>query len=146
MSAKKEVYNLLAANEEIVSKLAKSNIVGAENLPAIYDRWPGENAPMPYILLSWSFPEGAHWAQVAANLDIDIYTNNGDTLEAENIKDLCLKCLAWQRISTDSEGQINIYFGGIDEEVPEPEPNVVHWNINFLVKYWRQGLIAAVTQ
>jgi hypothetical protein len=146
MSAKKEVYSLLTANAELVAMLAKSNIPGSEALPAIYDVWPGENAPMPYIICSWSFPEGRHWAQVAGNLDLDIYTNSGDTTEAETIKNKALEVLAWQRIRNATEGQINIYFGGFDEEIPEPEPQVTHWQINFLVKFWRQNLIAAITQ
>lgn len=145
MSAKSEIYNLLIANADLTARLAKSNIPGAEDLPAVYDRWPGENAPMPYVICSWSFPEGRHWAQVAGSLDLDIYTNNGDTTEAEAIKDICLKALAWQQIRTVTEGIITVYWGGIDEELPEPEPEICHWNINFLVKFWRQGLIAAIT-
>lgn len=146
MSAKQEVFNLLVANAELNAMLARSDIKGAEELPAIYDLWPGENATMPYIICSWRFPEGAHWAQVNGSLDLDIYTGNGDTTEAEAIKNKALEVLAWQRIRTATEGQINIYFGGNDEEVPEPEPEVCHWNVNFLVKFWRQGLIAAITQ
>lgn len=145
MSAKKEIYNLLAADNTLNGMLARSVIRGAEDLPAVYDTWPGDNAKMPYIICSWRFPEGAHWAQVAANLDLDIYTNSGDTTEAETIKNQCLKVLVWQRIQNDTEGHISVYFGGNDEELPEPEPEITHWNVNFLVKFWRQGLIAAVT-
>jgi hypothetical protein len=145
VSAKSEVYSLLAGNAELNALLARSSIEGAEQQPAIYDAWPGENAAMPYIICSWQFPEGNHWAQVKASLDLDIYTSGGDTTEAEAIKDLCLKILAWEQINTPGEGQINIYFGGNDGELQEPDPQVTHWNINFLVKYWRQSLIAAVT-
>jgi hypothetical protein len=146
MSAKTEIYNILVNNADLNSRLARSNIKGLEALPAIYDSWPDENAKMPYMVLSWRFPQGAnHWAQVAALVDIDIFTNEQDTQEAEAIKDICLEALAWQRIRTETEGIISIYWGGTDGELQEPEPQIVHWNVNFLVKFWRQKMIAAIT-
>lgn len=143
MSAKKEIYNLLTGNADLTAMLAKSVIDPLQ--PAIYDAWPGDNAVMPYMIYSMQNNEGQHWAQVAADLQLDIFSNSGDTTEAEAIKDKALEVLAWQKITNSTEGIITIYPGGNDSEIQEPEPGVCHWNIDFLVKYWRQSLIAAVT-
>lgn len=146
MSIKGVIYDLLANNQELKARLANSFIAGAEGSPAIYDRWPANDAEMPYIVHSWRFPPGDTWGQVSAQLQLDIFTSNGDTLEAEEIKEICVRALAWEKMITPNEGHISIYLGGFDEELPEPEPEIVHWQVDFLVKYWRQQLIAAVTQ
>jgi hypothetical protein len=147
VSAINEVYSLLSSSQELISKLAKSSLTGpsGEQLPAIYDSWPGDNATMPYILLSWQLPEGIHWGQVRASLDIDVFDNTADSTKAEAIKDICLQLLHYEVIKTEEDGDIRVYFGGNDAQILEPELEVVHWNINFMVKYWRQKLIAAVT-
>lgn len=145
MSVQQEIYNILAADPFLIEELAKSILPGAELKPAIYETWPANNAPMPYVICSYTFPPGQlHWAQVAGSLNIDVFAE--DSTQAENIKNRVMELLHFKQINTEAEGYIKIYLGGNDGEILEPEPEVCHWNTTYDVKFWRRHLIKAVTQ
>lgn len=145
MSVINVIYGLLSKDDDLTSMLSKSVISGAEDKPAIYDTYPGQEAAMPYVLCDWYFPpSNNHWAQVNATLNVNVYVDNADTVTAEKIKERIAIILSWRMVRTETEGNIRIYPGNSDGIIPDEEPHVIHWNIDFEVKFWRQRLIQAV--
>lgn len=143
MSVITSIFNFLSADQELRSLLATHNL--AADYPAIYDRWAIEDIPMPYIVLSYNFQAGDTPTKMDSSFLMDIFTAGNSTLVAEEIRDRLRELLDYNAIFSEGEGTVRTHYVR-DGNVPEPEPDVVHWMIEFRVIYWDASLINAINK
>lgn len=134
------IYNILASDPEIDAELSRSIYDETRTLPAIYENWPGDHATVPYIIMQWAFPQGAHWAKVNGSLSIHIFVDNMDTLKIDRLRDRITFLLDWEQISqAETGGLIRVYKGPNDTPAGTETPDVIHWLIDFDVAYYRNN-------
>lgn len=136
MSIITATYEALAASTELRGMLA-ANILD-ETAPAIYEHWAGENAPMPYVIMTFLTDESNHWAKHQTAVSFDIFTK--DSLLAESIKDRIIKILDRQEIPAENENLIRFFYDN-DDRLDEPEANITHVTLSFRAYYWRKTFI-----
>lgn len=143
MSVITTMFNILSGDSELRSLLATHSL--APDYPAIYDRWVTEDAPMPYMVLSWGFASGESPTKVDGSIIIDIFTAGNSTLVAETVRDRLREILDYNSFFSEGEGTVRTHYVR-DGNVPEPEDDVVHWMAEFRVVYWDASLINAINQ
>lgn len=138
MSIIKAVYDHLEQDPTLRGLLAMSSIDPTKK--AIFDEWADWQTNFPYMVLSFSFSEGNHWAKNETILNIDIFTES-DTVTAEEIKQACIFALDRQTIIDQTDGaQVRFYYNR-DGFIVEPTPNISHWNLEFSLHHWRKSFI-----
>ena len=143
MSIITAVYEHLEQDATLRTLLAMSSIDNTKK--AIFDEWADWQTEFPYMVLSFSFTEGNHWAKNETILNIDVFTES-DTVTAEEIKQACIFALDRQTITDTTDGaQVRAYYNR-DGFIVEPTPNVSHWNIEFGLYHWRNGFISHLEQ
>ena len=135
-----EVINKIMINDSTLKgMLARADF--DETAPAIYDIWAERDVKFPYIINTYRFPEGNHWAKKSGVLNSDIFTKGNSSIEAESIKDRVIFLLDRRIFESDESGSIRVYLN-MDGVMPEDTPEVVHWNIEFSVVFWRKKFIS----
>jgi hypothetical protein len=131
------IYDHLMNYQPLTDLLGKSTINPL--LPAIYDDWAPENTPMPYVNLTYSYNVSFHFAKIEATLNVDIFTEK-DTVLAEEIRNNCLLILDRANLILENDSLVRIHYRA-DGQIFEPIQNITHWNLEFLVVYWRKEYI-----
>ena len=138
MSVITTIYNTLQQDEALGLLLANSSIDNTKK--AIYDEWADWETNFPYMVLSFSFSEGNHWAKNETILNIDIFTMS-NTVLAEEIKELCILAIDRKIFTDQSDGaHIRVYYNR-DGFIVEPDDNITHWNLEFSLHHWRNNFI-----
>lgn len=143
MSVITTMFNILSSDQDLRSLLGRHSL--APDYAAIYDRWVIEDAPMPYIVLSWGFQVGDTPTKMDSSIVMDIFTNGSSTIMAETIRDRLRALLDENVFFSEGEGTVRTHYLR-DGNVQEPEDDVVHWMIEFRVIYWDASLIHAINQ
>lgn len=139
MSYRTAIFQQLASDSVLTALLAdKPPEVGTG--PAIYETWAAADAEMPYINLSFSFSPGQDLAKRTGILSIDIFADGYDTTKIEAIQRRIIELLDIQIINDAEDGPIRLYLAN-ENEIPEPEENVSHWNVSFTVIYFRKSFL-----
>ncbi|MHA1302193.1 MAG: hypothetical protein ACTSPI_00635 [Candidatus Heimdallarchaeaceae archaeon] len=133
------INNILIEDSVLEAKLSKTSW-GAV---AIYESWAERESKYPYVVLSWRFIPGDHWAKREGYLTCDIFTKGSSSIEAEDIKDRIVELLDKRLFSADESGKIRCYLNN-DMIIPDEEPDICHWNIEFSVIYWRKAFIESL--
>lgn len=107
------------------------------NKSAVYENWAEKEVKFPYVVVRWESVPGNHWAKRVSMLYVDIIGEGNSSIEVENIKNRIIGLLDMQRFESDESGQIRVYLGG-DYNYPEDTPEVIHWNLDFEVIWWRK--------
>lgn len=140
MSYRTAIYQQLASDSVLTAMLAeKPREIGIG--PAIYETWAPQNAEMPYINLSFSFSPGQDLAKRTGMLLVDIFTDGYDTRTTEAIQRRIIELLDIQIINDAEDGPIRLYLAN-ENEIPEPEESISHWNVSFTVIYFRKSFLA----
>ena len=135
-----EAINKVLINDSVLEgMLAKADF--DKTVPAVYDSWAERDVEFPYIVNTYRFPGGDHWAKKSGNLNSDIFTRGNSSVEAENIKERVIELLDRRIFESDESGPIRVYLN-MDSIMPEDTPEVVHWNIEFNVVFWRKKFIS----
>jgi hypothetical protein len=135
MSVLEGIRDKLAADGEIVRLLA-TNEFGD---PSIYSYWAGEGK-RPYINMRVSTgPTGGHWGMMTGPVNLDIFTSGPGVWDAEEIRDNVIRVL--DRTTIADEGILYRLYLTNDSSVPEPEPEVAHWNVELEARFWRQQFV-----
>jgi len=141
MSKVIEVLNkVLIDNDPLKAMLASA--IFDEDAPAIYDSWAEQDVKFPYIVITYRFPAGDHWAKKSGIANVDIFTKGNSSVEAENIKERVMKLWDRRRFESEESGPAIRVYSNSDGVIPEDTPNVVHWNIEFNVVFWRKAFIS----
>lgn len=141
MSVRTAIYERLANDPALNNLLARSNIEGMEEAPAIYERWAAEGTPFPFINLIWTFGESsAHWVKREGVLTVDIFTGGADSTQNEAIQRRIVELLDHEQTIDPEDGRIETYYQG-ELDTPEDTPNVIHWSLDFRVDHWRESFI-----
>ena len=130
------VYTYLAADTALQSYLAKDPLTDAA---AIYETWANEATEMPYIVQTHQQRRGNHFAKIDGVLLFDIFTNK-NTIQAETIRDRLLELLDQRSIEGEPGDNARFYYLR-DQDIGDPVPDVVHWQLVFDVIHWRQNWI-----
>lgn len=136
MSIITAIHDKLSSYEPLTSLLAK-----IDDQPAIYDRWAVPNAPMPRINFRLSSAAGNHWARRDSTLYVDIWAPGPSSTTAENIRNQVIAALDRQRLQGTGFDAARLALES-DGIVEEDNPSIVHWNIQFSLRYWRTSFIA----
>ena len=131
-----EVLNKILINDDTLKGL-----LADDDGPAIYDTWGEQDTPFPYIIITYRFPVGNHWAKKSGVCNVDIFTKGNSSIEAENIKERVAELWDRQKFSSDESGPAIRPYLDVDGIIPEDTPEVVHWNMEFSVIWWRQAFI-----
>lgn len=143
MSVISTFFDVLSEDQSLRSLLANHTL--SPDYPAIYDRWVTEDAPTPYMILSWGFDAGETATKFDSSIIIDIFTAGNSTIQAEAIRDRLIELLERNSFFSEGEGTVRTHYLR-DGNVPEPEDNVVHWMIEFRVIYWDASIINAINK
>jgi len=130
------VNNVLIEDSSLASLLSQTSW----GKPAVYESWAERKAKYPYVVLSWRFTPGIHWARRDGYLAVDIFTKGSSSVEAENIRNRIIELLDKRLFSADESGQIRCYLND-DMVVSDEDPEVCHWNMEFNVIFWRKEFI-----
>lgn len=141
MSVLNTIFNILSSDADLRSLLATHTL--APDYPAIYDRWVTEDAPMPYMVISWGFAAGDSATKMDSIIILDVFTSGSSSVMAETIRDRLREIFERNSFFSEGEGLIRTHYLR-DGNVPEPEADVVHWMLEFRVIYWDAGLINAI--
>lgn len=125
------IFRRLVTVTELTGRLATNSL--DPTLPAIFDRWtPSQNA-FPYMNLSFVTNQEGHVYKNRCSLEIDIFCMRNQ-VEANEIFQILKKELNKSVVSVD--GISYRVFYERDEEVPEPEDDITHWNGEFTIVWW----------
>lgn len=136
MSLITAIYNHLTADDELAQLLASDPLT---NAPAIYEQWANEATSMPYIVQTHESRQGFHFARIDALVFFDIFTDQG-TINAEVIRNRILKLLDMLSIEVENGNTARFYYNR-DQNIGDPETQIVHWQLVFDVAYWRKNWI-----
>lgn len=134
------VYEALLLDPALDSLLARS-VLPPGTAPAIYDRWAAPGTPLPYIVLSWSYSPGDHWAKRVAALTVDVFAQGPSAGRAGAIRDRIVVLLDRRLLTATEAGPVRCYVDN-DGIAPEDDPQVVHWVVQFSVVFWRCQFVA----
>ena len=141
MSKVIEVLNKVLIDDDLLKAMLASAIFD-EDAPAIYDTWAEQDVKFPYMVVTYRFPTGNHWAKKSGIANVDIFTEGSSTIEAEKIKDRVMELWDRRRFVSEESGPAIRLYSNSDGVMPEDTPNVVHWNIEFNVVFWRKEFIS----
>lgn len=144
MSLRTEIYLRLANDPFLVSYLAEKPEEMGEG-PAIYEVWAAEDTPMPYMNLTYSFGAGADLISRRGTLDIDIFIAGNDSTVIETIQKRVKGILQGLRIRDPEDGPIFLTLEN-ENDIPEDTPEVIHWNLTFLVRHWDKSIIGMIAE
>lgn len=130
------INNVLIENEVLAEKLALTSW----DKPAIFDNWGEKDVKFNYIIASYQFYSGNHYAKSDSIFNADIFTKGPSTIEAEDIKNIIINLLDRQIFESDESGPIRLYLNS-DMIIPEDTHDVVHWNVEFRIVFWRKSFI-----
>ena len=138
MSVNSSIYAHLEADERLRELLAQSSINPSKK--AIYEELAESETTFPYMVLSFSFGLGDHYAKNESILNIDIFSYS-NSVQAEDIKEACIFALDRQTIVDTTDGAYIRCYYNRDGIIVEPTENVTHWNLEIALHHWRNGLI-----
>lgn len=134
-----EILNGILINDDELGAMLAENSFGD---PAIYDSWAEQDVKFNYMIITYRFPAGDHWAKKSGVCNVDIFTKGPSTIEAENIKEKVMELWDRKRFSSDESGPAIRLYSNVDGVIPEDSPSVCHWNVEFSVIFWRQKFIS----
>jgi hypothetical protein len=137
LSIPKATRGVLIARPYLIANLAKT----PENQPAVYRTWV-QNVPRPYIALTSSTFAGPSWETRTGPLNVDIFADGPSTVLLEKIRDDVINAL--DRTMVEEDGHYLRYYLAGEGEVPEDQPDVVHWNVQLEVRYLRRAFVEGV--
>jgi len=141
MSRVIEVVNGILIDDPILKDmLAEADF--DETVPAVYSDWAERDVKFPYLVVTYRFPAGDHWAKKSGIINVDIFTKGNSSIEAENIKNRVMELWDRKRFESDESGPAIRLYSNSDGVIPEDTPEVVHWNIEFNVVFWRKAFIS----
>lgn len=124
------IFRKLTMIQPLLDKIATSDI--DPTAPAIFDRWTPDQNAMPYINVSFA-TLGESSYRNRSSVEIDIFSSR-DQVGANEIFQIIKKAMNKSMYSVD--GLKYRMFYERDEEIPEPEDEVTHWNGEFTVIWW----------
>jgi hypothetical protein len=133
---------IAATYNKIINDPNLSLLLAADPLTekaAVYEEWAHEQAAMPYIVQQHESNKGDHFAKKDALAIFDIFTNKG-SINAENIAQNLIFIFDHKDIDLEA-GNVARFYYNADQNVGDPEPNVMHWQVRFDVKLWRKEWI-----
>lgn len=142
MSLRTEIYLRLAEDPILSSYLAAKPPELGEG-PAIYEVWAAPDTPMPYMNLTYSFGPGADTISRRGTLDIDIFIEGNDSTIIETMQKRVKGILSNLRIRDPEDGPIFLTLE-TENDIPEDTPEVIHWNLTFLVRHWDKSVISMI--
>lgn len=132
-------------NKVLINDVILKGLLADDDGPAIYDTWGDQNTPFPYIIITYSFPKGNHWAKKSGVCNVDIFTKGNSSIPAQTIKEKVEELWDRQLFSSDESGPAIRPYLEADGIIPEDTPEVVHWNMEFNIVYWRKAFISQLT-
>lgn len=142
MSLRTEIYLALAGDAVLAGLLAeKPEAIGTG--PAIYEHWAAPGTDMPYMNLTYGFGPGADLYTRRGTLDVDIFIGGYDTTMIETISKRVKGILHTLRIRDPEDGPIFLTLE-TENDIPEDEESVIHWNMTFLVRHWDRAVISTL--
>ena len=138
------IYKILSEDTSLAAMLAeKPDEMGGG--PAIYERWAAPGTAMPYVNLTYSFEPSEGLFKRKGTLDVDIFARGNDTVQIERIANQIVLLLDICHPTDPDDGPIRVYLNS-EDEIPEDDETVIHWNLNFDLFTWRARFIAEFTR
>lgn len=139
-----EILNKVLINDDDLKELLAEAAWGGGD-PAIYDTWAEQDVEFPYVIITYNFPVGNHWAKKSGIFNVDIFTKGNSSVEAEKIKERIAELWDRKQFSSDESGPGIRPYLDVDGIIPEDTPEIVHWNMQFNIVFWRKAFIGHLT-
>lgn len=116
------------------SIISSSVPVAALLTGGVHTEWTIE-PDLPRGILSWSSVGDAEPIKTG-QLTVDIYADGNNVTFCEQVKEVISDAIEGQTFSGGRYGALRFFYGN-DARVPEPDPNYIHWSVNFDARYCR---------
>jgi hypothetical protein len=113
--------------------------------PAIFSEDAPEDAVLPYIVYSVSRLAADHPAAEQFNVYVDYYDNGKSRANSRKAAQRIEFCLDQKTLANDRYDSIRVFYESAGP-VPDPDPRVIHYNLQFTARAGRKAWAQQLTE
>ncbi len=112
----------------------------------LYPVWAREDAEFPYLVhrLEIRPVSGGIYPEQKATYYLDIWFDCSDAADLLAVRKRIIELLDELRFSSAEVSNGEIHKSNADGFVPETEPDIWHYHLQFVINYWRKSETAAI--